>query len=239
MTLSISATLEFAKIFRVLITGMSNLLSFIPWSWLITARSCGPNSSFSWHNDTFSVRLHAIRDIPAGTEITISYCSLLIPAAARARALAPYGITSCLCSGSSTSCFEPARSRIGDERRARFVRDRTIVVMPPFEKPDPGTPKDAWAQPAITRFQELEEEGLEATEQFKSTAHQLMNVYMFLQDTEKALFYAHKLRGAYKLFENEELGSEFLSEKGIRGTQYWQMAEMQKKMSMPMLMSFA
>ncbi|KAF9062588.1 hypothetical protein BDP27DRAFT_1368706 [Rhodocollybia butyracea] len=82
------------------------------------------------------------------SEITLSYCETLESAANRAKALVPYGIHSCICTDTGLSCFDPACSKIGDARRAKFAND-IIVLTPPFQNPPPGTPKDAWIQPAL------------------------------------------------------------------------------------------
>ncbi|KAF9062595.1 hypothetical protein BDP27DRAFT_1427733 [Rhodocollybia butyracea] len=199
--------------------------------------SCGPNTSFSWHTESFSVQLIAVRDIPPNTEITISYCNKLAPASERATTLAPYEISSCICTDTGLSCFDPARSKIGDARRAKFAQD-IIALTPPFEKPPPGTPKDAWVQPALRRFRELEEEGLEGTEYYQKTAHQLMNVYTFLQDMEKTLFYAGKLKGVYKFYEKKELDMMYFNEEEIRESPMWTMGNLHK-MGAPVFVSFA
>ncbi|KAF9062594.1 hypothetical protein BDP27DRAFT_1481940 [Rhodocollybia butyracea] len=216
---SMDPILRSAKIFRVLITAVAQTLS-----------SAGtPNPSLFASSPSATS--------PPNSEITLSYCDTLNPAADRAKALAPYGIHSCICTDTGLSCFDPARSKIGDTRRSKFAND-IIVLTPPFEKPPPGTPKDAWVEPALARFRELEEEGQQGTEQFKTTAHQLVNVYAFLQDVEKALFYARKLKGVYEFFEMRELETVYLSETGIRGSHWWKMGDMHK-MGAPMLMSFA
>ncbi|GAW08775.1 protein [Lentinula edodes] len=51
---------------------------------------CCPNAIFHWHTDTFTIRVCAVRDIPAGAEITVEYCPVLDSAAQRAQSLAPY-----------------------------------------------------------------------------------------------------------------------------------------------------
>lgn len=43
-----------------------------------------------------------------------------------------------------------------------------------------------------------------------------MNVYAFLEDVEKTLFYAGKLKGVYKSYERRELDAIYLSEDAIR-----------------------
>ncbi|KAF9060721.1 hypothetical protein BDP27DRAFT_1183377, partial [Rhodocollybia butyracea] len=68
---------------------------FVPSS--LFPHSCCPNTFFRWHNDTFSVRVIAVRDIPKGAEITLQYCSIMDPTAERAATLDCYGISPCAC----------------------------------------------------------------------------------------------------------------------------------------------
>ncbi|KIK59024.1 hypothetical protein GYMLUDRAFT_86012 [Collybiopsis luxurians FD-317 M1] len=191
---------------------------------------CGPNATWKWHTDTFTVRITATRDIGIGEEITIAYCGPLLSAAERAMCLAPYGILHCKC---SPSCSDEARSKIADERRARFP----ILLIPPADPPKSGEPEDAWVQPAVQRLQELEEEGLEGTFYFTQTSFQLINVYSFLHDVNKALWYANKLKGVWKALEGKDLDAAYSSEEGIKGSYFYSAGETRKK-GMPVKVSF-
>ncbi|KAK0463026.1 uncharacterized protein EV420DRAFT_1150872 [Desarmillaria tabescens] len=68
--------------------------------------SCSPNTHRKFHIATFSMQLRAARDIEEGEEILTSYTGILLPAAERAEALAPYGIK-CTC----RACLDPAKER--------------------------------------------------------------------------------------------------------------------------------
>ncbi|KIK59025.1 hypothetical protein GYMLUDRAFT_202001 [Collybiopsis luxurians FD-317 M1] len=161
---------------------------------------CGPNAMWKWHINSFSLRIYATRDVGVGEEVTCAYCDTMAAAAERAASLAPYGIIPCKC---SPSCSDEAKSKIADERRARF-RSTPIVLKPPVAPPKAGKAKDGWAQPAIKLLQEMEEEGLEGTVPYAQTALQLFQVYSFLQDIEKALFYGYKMENMVKI-ENGEM----------------------------------
>ncbi|KAF5364519.1 hypothetical protein D9757_011347 [Collybiopsis confluens] len=201
--------------------------------------SCRPNASWSWHTDSFSLRVCAVRDIRAGEEVTVAYCDALAPAAERAEALVPYGIYNCNC---GPSCNDPAGIRIGDKRRDRF-RFEPVVVFAPHVPPKVGEAPDAWVKPALRRFRELEAEGLEGCNEYHRTAYQLINVYCFLQDVEKVKKYASKIKGVHRVIEKKEFPASFSSAEGIERSQYYQMSEMRKKAgipeSAPILISFA
>ncbi|KIK59023.1 hypothetical protein GYMLUDRAFT_60283 [Collybiopsis luxurians FD-317 M1] len=195
---------------------------------------CGPNAIWEWHTDSFSVRIYATRDIGVGEEVTISYCDNLAPAAERAAHLSPYGIARCKC---SPSCSDEAKSKISDERRARFEHE-PITLIPPFDTPmSAAEPEDAWVQPAVRRLQELEDEGLEGTKHYTHTAYQLINSYSFLQNVEKVLLYANKLKGVEKVINKRDLNTMYLSEEGIRGNPIYLAGELTKK-GMPIMMTF-
>lgn len=84
-------------------------------------------------------------------------------------------------------------------------------------------------------FSELEEEGQEGTEQYMKATRQLVNVYTFLQDVEKTLFYARKLKGVYKFYAGRELDD--LSEEVIRESSCWMMGDLHS-MGVPVSVSF-
>ncbi|KAJ3855331.1 hypothetical protein EV368DRAFT_62531 [Lentinula lateritia] len=199
---------------------------------------CCPNAVFHWHTDTFTIRVCAIRDIPAGAEITVEYCHVLNSAAQRAQSLAPYGISSCAC---SPSCSDPALAKISDERRARFRKP--IVLTPPIGGFIPGD--YAWFQPALTRLRELEEENLQRADEYRRTLHQLVNIYCFLHDVDKVLLYAHKLDAYCRASDRvKDVDRNLLTREGVKRTQGWMTGQMMLNMQRPgmptpVLMTFA
>ncbi|KAE9385515.1 hypothetical protein BT96DRAFT_1006968 [Gymnopus androsaceus JB14] len=58
-------------------------------SLLSPIRTLPPENYSIEDTSSISICIHAVRDIPSGTEITIQYCDILDPAAERAKALAP------------------------------------------------------------------------------------------------------------------------------------------------------
>ncbi|KAF9078723.1 hypothetical protein BDP27DRAFT_1412669 [Rhodocollybia butyracea] len=176
--------------------------------------SCCPNTVYHWHTDTFSVRVFAVRDIPTGAEITLKYCNIMAPAAERAAALDRYGINPCAC---SVSCSDPARAKIADERRAR-LKTRSMLVPPST----PEDPEDAWVQPAVKQLRELEEEGLQASDEYYHALGGLLVPYLFLQNVDKVLFYAKKLEALSKARDNlKNFEPLYLSREGMKTTESW------------------
>ena len=58
--------------------------------------SCIPNAHYSWNDTIQRITVHAVKDIPEGEEITISYCVAINTLEGRKRALEVYGFT-CSC----------------------------------------------------------------------------------------------------------------------------------------------
>ena len=77
--------------------------------------SCSPNATIAWHIASLALFVTAVRDIPAGAEISMRYCEPLLPSAERQQFLrANYGFT-CACA----ACADPAAS---DARRAGIMQ---------------------------------------------------------------------------------------------------------------------
>ena len=81
--------------------------------------SCIPNSHYSWNENIRRLTVHAVRDIPEGEEITVSYCSGFRTLKERRRKLKPYVFT-CLC---------PACQEDTDFGRLSRLRRREMVDL--------------------------------------------------------------------------------------------------------------
>ncbi|KAF9077558.1 hypothetical protein BDP27DRAFT_1357013 [Rhodocollybia butyracea] len=134
--------------------------------------SCGPNSEFSWHDDTFSVRLHAVRDIPQALKLPSHIARFSFPLPHEQRRLRPM---------------------------VSLPASALVSVPPVFNRLD---------LTSATHVEHVLSKNL-----LSLSRHPSENLIL---DMEKALFYAHKLRGAHRLVGKKEIGSEFLSEKEIR-----------------------
>ncbi len=173
---------------------------------------------------SFSMQLRAARDIEEGEEIFTAYTDILLPAAERAKDLAPYGIQ-CTC----RACLDCTKS---DPIRAA-VSNRKAVTVPMVR--EEGVRPDAWIDPAVKTLARIEEEELQGSPAYHKTLHQLYNAYVNQNDEKKALMYGEKLWVAalaagekrYETFRNAEL---------MKKSPQWMMAKMTK--GMPLLQMF-
>ncbi|TFY78316.1 hypothetical protein EWM64_g5699 [Hericium alpestre] len=117
--------------------------------------SCCPNADVYFDMPSFSFVLSAVRDIPAGTDVTVGYCDLTDPAAARQKDLTPYGFT-CTC----VACVSPNSS---DPRRATIAAsfpDPKFVVR--MWLMNVVLPDDYVIQDSQRMIRLIEEEGLQS-----------------------------------------------------------------------------
>lgn len=102
-------------------------------------------------------------------------------------------------------------------------------------KREAGARPDAWIEPAVQTLARIHEEGLEASQEYHKTLHQLYNAYIHQNDEKKALMYGEKLWVAalaagekrYEAFRNVEL---------TKKSPQWMMAKMMR--GAPVLQSF-
>lgn len=120
--------------------------------------SCVPNSHFSWNTNIERVTLHAVKDIPKGEEITISYCSAIQTLEERKRELKPYVFT-CDC----PACQPDTNFGLKSQIRRRQMRDLDHEIAdyqndPPAARAEYGH-RDEWS--AILKLVNLiDQEGL-------------------------------------------------------------------------------
>lgn len=130
--------------------------------------SCRPNAAYTFYDASFSMGVHAVRDIAAGEEILISYVLLCHPYEERKAQLAPYGI--------DCKCDACVGHIISDARRARIL---------PYISPDLAAP----LAPQIGRYRSqiaiLEQEGLQAMDLYLSSHMGLTVLYAVFGDKSK------------------------------------------------------
>ncbi|KAK0236700.1 hypothetical protein EDD85DRAFT_582918 [Armillaria nabsnona] len=187
--------------------------------------SCSPNTHRKFYISSFSMQLRAARDIEEGEEIFTTYTGILRPAAERAEALLPYGIK-CTC----RACLDPTKS---DPIRAA-VLNRPCVTVPMVR--DAGARPDAWVDPAVQTLAKIQEEGLEGSEEYHKTLHQLYNAYVHQNDEKKALMYGEKLWIA-NLAAGEKRYDAFRKVELMKKSPQWMIAKMMG--GLPVLRSFS
>lgn len=86
--------------------------------------SCFPNSHYSWNDNIRRLTVHAVKDIPKGEEITVSYCSGFCTLKKRRLKLKPYVFT-CRC----PACQEDTDfGRLSRNRRREIVNLRQEIA---------------------------------------------------------------------------------------------------------------
>jgi hypothetical protein len=81
--------------------------------------SCAPNAVLRWNDRSLSISLHAVQDIPNGSEVTIAYTDIYEPMKKRQLLLeTTYGFK-CTCSHCSLSKNQTEKR----DRRLKLVRD--------------------------------------------------------------------------------------------------------------------
>ncbi|KAK7061311.1 ER lumen protein-retaining receptor [Favolaschia claudopus] len=144
--------------------------------------SCSPNTYQLWDLQSFSFRLHAVRDIAEGEELTFGYMDVLSNAAKRQTGLKPYGFV-CTCA----SCNDPAAS---DPRRAAIKAYSPNVMVWVV---DPNLPDDWLINQCLEQLEILTTEGLEHNQKYFYVTKAIMEAYICLGDAENTSKWAAKV----------------------------------------------
>ncbi|SJL17518.1 uncharacterized protein ARMOST_21070 [Armillaria ostoyae] len=143
--------------------------------------SCSPNVCRKLNTASFSMQIHAARDIEEGEELTTAHCAIFNPAAKRQTDLAAYDFK-CTCA----ACSDPSKS---DVKREGF--SHRPVLVPPFV--GKAKAKEDWLDPVLKMLAETEEEGVQACLYHKATLQQPVMACVYVGDKDKALMYGPKL----------------------------------------------
>ncbi|KAF8146866.1 hypothetical protein K438DRAFT_1689322 [Mycena galopus ATCC 62051] len=130
--------------------------------------SCSPNTTAHFDIVTFSYQLYAVRNIAQGEELTIAYAGLSLPAEIRQSKLEPYGFR-CTCS----ACCAPSTSNI----------QRATALTMQIANIDDG----------LVKLALIEENGLQACDEYCDALKTVMDLYIALGDAENGSMYAKKL----------------------------------------------
>ncbi|KAL0959204.1 hypothetical protein HGRIS_014483 [Hohenbuehelia grisea] len=165
--------------------------------------SCSPNLSRVWDMPSFSMVVYASQDIPAGSELCISYISPSItPASARQTQLAPYGF-SCTCA----ACVGP-RSAASDALRARMHKMAPNVdAMIRAWATNRSLPDDHLLKKALEDLAAVESEGLQQMTVFHDLLFLVYRCYVVLGDEENIKKFGKKI-AATAVMQNGLNGKE-------------------------------
>jgi len=181
------------------------------------------------------MKLRAARDVNEGEEITTSYCTLLCPASERQQALAPYEI--------ACGCPACLNATVSDKRRNSFLNRKSI--SPPFNPTSPsgGGPEtdDEWVQPVVRMIQEMEEEGIQAQDEYRLTLHQALNAYTMMGHEEKAVYYGKKLYASYLALGQGKAYKRYTEVESLKTSPQWGLMRLARGVNgvPPVLFSFA
>ncbi|KAK7005391.1 ER lumen protein-retaining receptor [Favolaschia claudopus] len=145
--------------------------------------SCSANTAPVFHLPSLSFRLYAVRDIPAGEELTFQYIDVLACAAARQRALKPYDLV-CTC----TACSDPT---VSDRRRAAIEAIHPNAIM--WAAVNRELPDDWLINQCLEQLALLIAEGLEHHQKYFHATKTIMEAYICLGDRVGASEWAGKL----------------------------------------------
>ncbi|KAF7357582.1 SET domain-containing protein [Mycena sanguinolenta] len=143
---------------------------------------CSPNTDRVFDLPSLSFRLYAVRDIPAGEELTLSYVEVDVPTAERQESLKPYGFT-CTCA----ACTDPS----SDARRATIEASAPNVLM--WATFDRTLPDDWVLKKALHQLKLHTNEKLEYLNGYSNATRAIMEAYICLGDTENASLWAAKV----------------------------------------------
>ncbi|KAJ7236215.1 hypothetical protein C8J57DRAFT_1194459 [Mycena rebaudengoi] len=151
--------------------------------------SCSPNTATRFDMLSFSYQLFAVRDIPAGEELTYQYVGdVVVPTAERHKSLKPYDFV-CTCA----ACTDAPASDVRRATIKAFAADAQALRM----RTDP----DAFLETCRAQLALIEREGLEHTPSYFDLITLLSETHRAKGDVEGANEWAAKVD---KLFWDEE-----------------------------------
>ncbi|KAF9062763.1 hypothetical protein BDP27DRAFT_1481567 [Rhodocollybia butyracea] len=166
--------------------------------------SCSPNTSFDWNTTTFSVRIHAVRDIPVVDKITLAYTTTLWTPLPNAHP--------CAC---RPAC-DPARIRKGDACRALITKQISTIRAVPFRNLSISKQKKV-LEGCVERVKEMGEDGMEEADKYRELLRYVVEGYACLGEGEKMVDYAKKLEGVCRAF-GDSVDEKFLRREGVERT---------------------
>ncbi|KAJ7072798.1 hypothetical protein C8F01DRAFT_1105265 [Mycena amicta] len=157
--------------------------------------SCAPNVGLGFDKASFSYEVHALRDIPAGEELFMSYIhisELLLPKENRntiLRRRLNFG-GPCLCS----SCTQ-SMEVLSDRRRAAIEECNPTELFERWQK-DHTLAANWLLQPCYNQLGRIQREGLQRILAYSTVLRVLMEACICLGDAQNASIWARRLYDA-------------------------------------------
>ncbi|KAF9060832.1 hypothetical protein BDP27DRAFT_1429594 [Rhodocollybia butyracea] len=145
-----------AKTSRVLITGTyasSLIYSIFQKENLHLSKNlpAAAPTLFSWHPESFSIQLFAVREIPPNSELPSHTATPSPPLPNERRLLRPLEYPPASAPAPRFPALILPAPKSGSKLHSKFANS-PIVLISPSEKPPPGTPKEAWAHIRKSHF---------------------------------------------------------------------------------------
>ncbi|KAJ6448907.1 hypothetical protein C8R45DRAFT_1131511 [Mycena sanguinolenta] len=143
--------------------------------------ACSPNTMVQYDKPSLSFRHYAVRNIPAGEELTYSYLNSEMPTAERQKKLKPYGFV-CTCS----ACTDPA----SDARRATLEPSMPNLFL--WGIHDRTLPVDWMIRKSLQQLVLLTTEKMQQHRKYFEATSAIMDAYICLGDALNASKWAAK-----------------------------------------------
>ncbi|KAJ7199506.1 hypothetical protein B0H12DRAFT_1081385 [Mycena haematopus] len=160
---------------------------------------CSPNTCSHFDKPSFSYRLYAVRDIPAGEELTYPYVDAEVPTAERQKSFEPYGFV-CTC----PACTDPS----SDARRASLEPSTPNLLL--WATINRTLPIDWMIKKSLQQLVLLTTEKMQHHSRYSDATRAIMEVYICLGDTKNASKWAAKVHQQVWAGEYEPADIELL-----------------------------
>ncbi|KAF2269771.1 SET domain-containing protein [Lojkania enalia] len=120
--------------------------------------SCNPNANFTWNHQIEKETIHAIKDIKAGEQITLSYCDMTHDKATRRWELNHYGFV-CDCPACTDDDDPNSFASMSANRRYRIMELQHETHNFRFENLEDGAKKKGFVSQLLEYVKLLKEEG--------------------------------------------------------------------------------
>lgn len=174
--------------------------------------SCRPNALVSFHLESFSFQVRAIRQIEEGEEIVIPYCDIMLPHKKRDAIFRNFHFE-CVCQ----SCQDPAAS---DAIRSTITSPSAVFKQWLDDRSLPG---DYVTRHSLSQIDTMLREGMEGSAVYGEQLQAIMESYICLGDSGLASIWGVKLGRALLASAGDTKNLELMSDVHLYSShQAWQ-----------------